>query len=271
VKRVILAGLLAACGGAAARAPDAAAPERRGVYLADLTWPQAERALAGDPVVVIPLGAGAKEHGRHLRLSNDRLLADYFTTRVVQAADVVVAPALAYHYYPAFTSYPGSTSLRLETARDLTVDVVRSLARHGPRRFYVLNTGVSTDKALAPAADELAKEHVLLRYTDLVRALGPVEHEVAKQEGGTHADEMETSLMLFIAPETCDMTQASKDYHPNRGPLTRDPNDDGGTYSPTGAWGDPTLATREKGARAAEALVVALLRDIEEVRRAPLP
>ena len=40
---------------------------------------------------------------------------------------ILVAPTLAYHFYPAFAEYPGSTSLRLETARDLTVDVVRSL------------------------------------------------------------------------------------------------------------------------------------------------
>ncbi len=268
MKRLALA-LVAACAQPPA-APAKPEPARRGVFLGDLTWPQAEKALAPDRVVVIPLGAGAKEHGRHLLLSNDRRLAEYFTERVVRAEDVVVAPMLEYHYFPAFLEYPGSTSLRLETARDLTVDVVRSLARHGPRRFYVLNTGVSTNNALAPAAAELAKEHVLLRYTDLASSIGPIEKEVSKQEGGTHADEIETSLMLYIAPESCDMTQAQKDFHEGEGPLTREPSA-GGTYSPTGAWGDPTLATREKGARVAEALVTAIRHDLDELRRAPIP
>jgi creatinine amidohydrolase len=272
--RVVLALLLAlsGCGGGAASNGPASPPpaQAKGVYLADLTWPRAEPLLGPDAVVVIPLGAGSKEHGMHLLLSNDQKLADYFAARVVEQAAVVVAPTMTYHYFPAFGEYPGSTSLRLETARDLTVDVVRSLARHGPRRFYVLNTGVSTVKALEPAAAELAKEHVLLRYTDLIAAIGPVEKEVAQQEGGTHADEIETSMMLYIAPDACDMTKASKDYHPNGGALTRRQGAEG-TYSPTGAWGDPTLATRAKGRRIVEALVAALLRDVDELRRAPLP
>ena len=101
---------------------------------------------------MIPLGAESKEHGPHLKLKNDLVLAAYLTRRVREKADVVVAPTVNYSYYPAFAEYPGSTSLRLETARDVIVDVCRSLSRFGPRRFYVLNTGVSTVRALEPAA-----------------------------------------------------------------------------------------------------------------------
>jgi creatinine amidohydrolase len=266
----MLAFVLVACGGG--EAPHVAQqPKELGVYLEKMTWQGAEKVLTKDAVVVVPLGAASKEHGMHLLLSNDKLLSDYFTDRVVRARAVVVAPMLPYHYFPAFIDYPGSTTLRLETARDLTVDVVRSLAHHGPRRFYVLNTGVSTNKALEPAAQELAKEHILLRYTNLLTAIGPIEKEISKQEGGTHADEIETSMMLYIAPDSCDMAKAVKDYSPNGGYLTRDKNNAEGTYSPTGAWGDPTLATREKGARIVEALVAALVRDIDETRTAPLP
>ena len=68
--------------------------------------------LTPETVVVIPLGAGSKEHGPHLKLGNDLTLADYLTQRVVDAAAVVVAPTLTYHFYPAFLEYPGSTSLR---------------------------------------------------------------------------------------------------------------------------------------------------------------
>lgn len=77
-----------------------------------VTWIR-ERACPHD-LVRIPLGAGAKEHGPHLRLDNDLRMAQYFADRVLAAADVVVAPTVPYHFYPAFLEYPGRrTSRRL--------------------------------------------------------------------------------------------------------------------------------------------------------------
>ena len=241
-----------------------------GVLLENLTWIEAEKRLGTDTVVVIPIGAAAKEHGPHLRLKNDLLLADYFKQRVLAAVDVVIAPTVAYHHYPAFAEYPGSVSLRFETARDLMIDICTSLAAYGPRRFYALNTGVSTLKPLAAAAAALEKRGIVLAYTDLGKTLGPIEKQVAKQEGGGHADEIETSMMLVIAPDTVEMSKAVKDYDPNGVGMTRKPGGPG-TYSPTGSWGDPTLATREKGEIVVAGMVAALLGDIESLRRVPLP
>jgi creatinine amidohydrolase len=241
------------------------------LYLRDLTWLEAEKVLGPETVVVLPIGASAKEHGPHLRLDNDERLAEGYARLLVDVEDLVIAPTLTYHFYPAFIEYPGSTTLRLDTARDMTVDIVRSLAKFGPKRFYALNTGVSTVRALAPAAEELAKEGVLLRYTDVVGVLGPIEREIAEQEGGTHADEIETSIMLVLAPDRVDMTKAVKDYSTKgAGRLTRDPNGPG-TYSPTGSWGDPTLATREKGRRVVATLLSAVVAEIEALRDIPLP
>jgi creatinine amidohydrolase len=260
--------VLAGAGFALAQAQPASA---RGIVLADLTWQQAEKILTPDAIVVIPLGAEAKEHGPHLRLKNDLVLAQYFTRRVIERAAVVVAPTLNYHFYPAFVEYPGSTSLRLETARDLVVDICRGLARFGPKRFYVLNTGVSTIRALKPAQEALAADGIVMRYTDILTVGEEAEKAVRQQEGGTHADEIETSMMLYIDPSLVDMSKAAKDYHPQgTGGLTRDPKGPG-TYSPTGIWGDATLATREKGRRVVEATVDGMVKEIESLRRTPVP
>lgn len=242
----------------------------KGILLEDLTWIEAEKVLTDKTIVVLPIGAAAKEHGPHLKLKNDFLIAEYLKNRVLEQSNVVVAPVINYHFYPAFLEYPGSTSLRLETARDLVIDVCRSLARYGPRRFYVLNTGVSTLRALKPAADALANEGLLLHYTDLLKITGPVEKAVGKQEGGTHADEIETSMMLYMAPSTVDMSKAARDYHPSaeRG-LTRNPQGKG-IYSATGIYGDATLATRAKGERITKALVEGILKEIEDLRQAPV-
>ena len=47
----------------------------QGVLLEDLTWIEAEKVLRAETVVVIPLGAASKEHGPHLKLKNDLILA----------------------------------------------------------------------------------------------------------------------------------------------------------------------------------------------------
>jgi creatinine amidohydrolase len=262
--------LLAAVVPARVSAQPVATPAQ-GVLLEDLTWQDAERALTPEAVVVIPLGAAAKEHGPHLKLKNDFVLAEYFKRRIMTRDPVVVAPTVNYHFYPAFVEYPGSTSLRLETARDLVVDICRSLARFGPRRFYVLNTGVSTIRALQPAREQLASEGILMHFTDILTIGEEAEKSVRQQEGGTHADEIETSMMLYMDPSLVDMRKAAKDYHPQgTGGLTRDPKGKG-TYSPTGIWGDATLATREKGRRVVEAMVDGMLKEIAVLRAAVPP
>lgn len=245
--------------------------QHKGVVLADLTWPEAEKALTPQTVVVIPIGAEAKEHGAHLRLNNDYVMARYFARRILERADLVVAPTVNYSYYPAFVEYPGSTTLRLETARDMMVDICRSLARYGPKRFYALNTGVSTVHALEPAAAMLQADGILLRYTNILEVGAAVEKRVRQQPGGSHADEIETSLMLYIDPSSVNMGRAVKEYHPSDEPaLTRDPHKPG-AYSASGVYGDATLATREKGAAVAEAMVEGMLREIETLRRTVPP
>jgi creatinine amidohydrolase len=241
------------------------------VLLEILSWDEAERVLTSDTVVVIALGAESKEHGRHLQLNNDFLMAEYLKKRVLASAtsNVVIAPTINYSFYPAFLEYPGSTSLSMDTARAMITDLIHSLAHYGPRRFYILNTGISTLSPLAQAGADLDKEGILLRYTDLTKD-DPVEKKV-RQSGGTHADEIETSMMLYIAPESVRMKKATRDLNPHQpGGLTRNPQGKG-TYSPTGAWGDPTLATREKGQAVTESLISTILKDIDDLRQAPLP
>ena len=244
--------------------------ENAGVLLEDLTWLEAEQFLTSDAVVVIPVGSAAKEHGPHLRLNNDWLLAEYLKRRLLATENVVVAPTVSYHYYPAFVEYPGSITLSLATATAMIADIVGSLARYGPRRFYVLNTGISTLKALEPASSALAAEGIILQYTNLTTALSPIEKRLLSQEGGSHADEAETSMMLYIEPASVDMAKATRDFRPDGvGGLTRRP-DGPGSYSPSGVWGDATLATREKGEMLVEALVAHVREEIERLRREPL-
>ncbi len=238
----------------------------KGIVLSDLSWVEAEKALTKETIIVIPLGAASKEHGPHLLLKNDLILAEYLTARVLREAEVVIAPTINYHFYPSFLEYPGSTSLRLGTARDMVVDICRSLAAYGPKKFYILNTGISTVRALNPARDTLANDGITMRFTDL-NDISEVEDKIKQEEGGTHADEIETSMILYMRPKAVDMQKAVKDYTPNQGKgLTRNPNNKASTYSPSGVWGDATLASYEKGRIVTEALVELILDDIRKMK-----
>ncbi len=242
----------------------------RGKVLGNLTWIEAREKLKPETIVMIPLGAESKEHGPHLRLANDAFMACALSLEVTQQSDVILAPIINYSYYPAFVEYPGSTSLRLETARDLVVDVVRSLAHCGPRRFYVLNTGVSTVKPLKAAQELLAADGITLAYTDIIAAGRQACAEVEQQPEGTHADEIETSMMLALAEWTVDMKKATKDFPKGKGPMSPDPKS-GECCSPSGIYGDATLATRAKGEKVVECVVKSILADIEALRASPLP
>jgi creatinine amidohydrolase len=243
---------------------------RKGVALSELAWPDAEGWLTSSTVVVIPLGAGALEQGMHMKLDSDERLARYLSTRVMAESAVVIAPTLAYHFYPAYSEYPGSASLSESSARDITVDAVRSLARSGPRRFYVLNTSPSTVAPLSAAARTLADAGILLGYTDpqYWTTGSPVLKQAPIAAG--HAEEAATSMMLFVDATAVDMSRAAREYALGRGALTRQPGGRG-VVSKTGTLGDATLATAQKGQTLVDALVAGILDDIGKIRTAPLP
>ena len=240
--------------------------KRTSVALENLTWVEAEKILKSYQVVVVGLGARTKEHGPHLPLKTDYIMAEYLKNRVAQEVSVVLLPTIEYGYYPAFLEYPGSISLRSETFKNMIVDICRSMKGYGMKKFYFLNTGISTLGPLEEAARELKKQGIVLRYLNFIELDKNLPPGLLQQDGGSHADEAETSMMLYIAPGAVDMSKAVKDFDSRSGRkgLTRDPRGKG-NYSPSGIWGDPTLATREKGKILIETAVREIVKDIEEL------
>lgn len=229
---------------------------KSGIYLEFLSWDKVEEVLQNAKAVLLPLGSNMKEHGLHLPMNNDWLIAEYLTMRVLDQVAIAAMPTMSYGYYPAFVDYPGSVHLSKTTARDLIIDVCRSITKHGPKKVYVLNTGFSTNRPLEAARQVLAEEGIVMDYLDLQVVCKELEKEVSQQPFGSHADEIETSMMMYILPEIVNLERAQPETsHPGSGPFTRDPVATSGRYSATGAWGDPTLATMEKGRFVIEAVV----------------
>lgn len=232
---------------------------KSGVKLESISWIEAEKWFVHDPVVIVPLGAAAKEHGPHLPLNNDAIIATWLAEEIRQRLPIVVAPLVNVSFYPAFVEYPGSISLRCETARDMIVDICSSLANFGLSRFYVLNTGLSTLRPLSQVSQYLDKG-IKFSYLNLDHALQSLPADLLQQAYGSHADEHETSLMLHIAPDVVDMSQAVDDGAEGTGGLTRSKGQ--GLWSPSGVFGQATLATAAKGRVIAEGLLEHVLTQI---------
>ena len=238
----------------------------KSVFLENLTWVEAEKMLEEGKVLLIGLGARLKEHGPHLPLNNDFVLVERLLEKVIPEVEVLVLPTLQYGYYPAFLEYPGSVSLKEETFKNMIVEICESFIRHGAKKFYILNTGISTLIPLARASEIIAKKGGIIKYLDLEKVEAMLPEGLLRQEGGSHADESETSMMLYLAPSIVDMSKAVKEYDPkpNTKRLSREPSGST-TFSATGIWGDPTLATMKKGEVIVNLLVKEIVKEIREL------
>lgn len=218
---------------------------RAGVFLADMTWKEAEARFRAGAVVVVPVGAAAKEHGPHLPLDTDYRTATALGRRIAARLPVVVAPVIGFGFYPAFTAFAGSQHLTTETFQALVRELVGNLIDHGVTRIAIVNTGVSTEKPLRQAVGAIeAARGISVLQIDL-RLIGRDANIVLQQRGGGHADEHETSVMLAIAPETVRMELAPGQVEGDR-------------LGADGTSGNPSLATRAKG----EAILDATMRDL---------
>ncbi|WP_338691264.1 creatininase family protein [Bradyrhizobium sp. 26S5] len=231
-------------------------------FVERLTWDEVARRIAAGRPAILPIGAAAKQHGFHLPLNTDRLQAEWFAAHLAERIDALVWPTVTYGHYPAFVEYAGSASLSAATFKAMVNEIAAGILDSGISTLFVLNTGVST---LAPVERALAGfEPAKVRHLRLYQ--GPrfrrTAEQISEQRHGSHADELETSLMLALAPELVDPERAEASpalQHEVPGRLT--PSDrNSPNYSRSGSYGDPTLATSAKGA----ALLAAILDDLNE-------
>ena len=236
------------------------APEHE---VAGLTWDRIRERLAAGAAAILPIGAGAKQHGLHMPMGTDQLFAAYFARALAEKIDALIWPTLTYGFYPAFVAYAGSVSLSKETFQAVVTEIADALVGFGAERVLILDMGLSTiapvDVAISASRDPSLIRHLHVfagpRFETTVR-------ELKQQPYGTHADEMETSLMLAIAPELVDMARAEAcpflPSGPSPGPLSPD-DPSSPNYAPSGSFGDPRLASAGKGAQLLAAIIDDLL------------
>ena len=240
----------------------------KGAWLQDLTWPDAQDWIESGHPIVIPVGAISKEHGPHLPMNTDYLLAQALAQGVADALPVLVAPIISAGYYPAFRHYPGSQHLSAGTFQSVIEETLAGFIEQGAGNLAIINTGVSTEPVIKVAVREILEEYQVRVPVADIRRLGKSTDAIFEQKLGGHGDEHETSVIMAVKPEAVRLELAEEDYghcltEPQTvfySPVTFDPDPDSGPdYSQTGVRGDPTLATAEKGEAALKAMVQDLI------------
>jgi creatinine amidohydrolase len=242
------------------------------VELDQLTWPEVERELrAGRDTIVVAFGA-TEQHALHMPLATDALLGDHFAHRLAERLEAFVAPTVRVGCSGHHLAFPGTLSLSEETFHAVVADLVSSLAGAGFRRIVLVPTHGGNFGPLAQAVERLPADRRdrVVAITDLgvflqIAQVGERDFGVPLPQGGLHAGEWETSMMLAVHPELVHMDRAEVGY-------VGDPQEsiaalfDAGvdSISENGAIGDPGHASAEHGRRYWEAALDLAEQQVEE-------
>jgi creatinine amidohydrolase len=177
----------------------------REILLARMTSAEVGAEVArGRCTVVVPFGA-FEQHGPHLPLDTDAVLGDRLGHLVAERLHAVCAPTVRLGCSEHHLAFAGTLSLRAETLQMIVHDIVDSLARHGFRRVVLLPTHGGNERPLQEAATAAERDGVTLVVPSLRAAVSALvavagARGVSAGEAGGHAGELETSLMLALAP-----------------------------------------------------------------------
>ncbi len=223
-------------------------------------------------VLLLPIGC-VEQHGPAGFTGADTILAEYVCRHTAEALEhVYVAPPLWFGYTP-YTAFPGTVTLRLETLRAVVHDVVGGYVSHGFRHLVIVNNHGPNEAAIEPVAREMQRRHgVVLSLLYPWQLAYHVARDITPDPDQVygHGGEPTISVMMALAPEavTRDGHTERRGYVSGDGPIAVTSYRSGkfrefeiGLFQeasavlPSGASGDWTVATEERGRRVLERLV----------------
>lgn len=223
--------------------------------LASATSPEA----SGTVLVLVPVGS-IEQHGPHLPLETDAVIAEAVARRVAEllgpAAGAIVAPPLSYGASGEHQGFAGTSSIGTEALRTVLVELTRSMRTWAGRVVFVNGHGGNM-RALQSAVSRLLHEG---HDTGWVAC--------ATESGDAHAGRTETSLMLHLRPDLVRLELAEAgNVQPLPDILDAMVAGGVGAVSESGVLGDPTGASAAEG----EQILRAMADDIASRLRSGAP
>jgi creatinine amidohydrolase len=202
------------------------------------------------PFAIFPVGS-TEQHGPHLPLNTDTLIAERIAIETAKRSVGLVLPPMPVGYAWVWREVPGTMTLRFDTYMRFVRDVAESLERWGIKAVYLISGHGSNPQPIKHALRELIHERLRIKvlydvYAGLDQMLA--EAESKRWHSEIHAEEIETSMMLAIAPELVRMDLAVADYPPLPADYAKSELSMGNLMR-SGVFGDPRAATAEKGQR----------------------
>ena len=252
-------------------------------YLAHMSWQEIEALEKNEGVVILPIGA-VEQHGPHLPTETDSLIITHMVdAMLLQLPDHVRAwalPPLNYGKSNEHINFPGTMTLSANTLSAVLHDIGASVRRAGFRRLAFMNGHGGNVAVLEAAARDIRIASGLICFCMQPGLYMEAPFDITPEEAryGFHAGDLETSLILAIDPGLVDMARAVK--HFAHFPEAEEPlfyfgrastawtADD---WSPTGVFGDATVATAERGRALIEHSVPKLARLIESMSTFEIP
>lgn len=172
----------------------------------DLTWTEFASLDAARTVALLPIAA-TEQHGPHLTVSVDTTINEGVVrgamALVPQEITLLVLPTQAIGVSVEHGRFPGSLSVSPETAIAAWTEIGASVGHAGVRRLLLLNSHGGQPQAAEIVCRRLRIAHRMFaatamwdRITSLGDLIGPDERRF-----GIHAGQMETALMMALAPE----------------------------------------------------------------------
>lgn len=235
---------------------------------AELTSPEVGGAFeGGHRVGLLPVGA-TEQHGPHLPVGTDTIIATALCERAATLSDAIVLPSLAIGTsFGHGTAFPGTLSLSPESLSHLIRECLEWAAASGLTRVLCVNAHMGNTPAIQIATDylRLGRPDLQTGTIDWWHATEEVNRLTTADAQDVHANRAETSLMLAIAPEMVRTEQLRAGDDPDR---TKSLvfRYSASALSTNGVTGVPSEASRELGERLTEEIVAEIVSRVDRGR-----